>query len=167
MGRVYWITGLAGAGKTTVGTKLYEKLKENKTNVIRLDGDNLREVFQNHDYSYEGRKQLGFQYSRLCKMLSEQNIDVVMCTIVMYDDVRAWNRANIADYVEIYLEVELEELIRRDQKGIYTRALSKNEKEVAGMNMKTELPKQPDLIIKNYGDISPDDALKMIKERFL
>ena len=100
-------------------------------------------------------------------MLSEQNIDVVMCTIVMYDDVRAWNRANIADYVEIYLEVELEELIRRDQKGIYTRALSKDEKEVAGMNMKTELPKQPDLIIKNYGDISPDDALKMIEERFL
>lgn len=166
MAYVYWVTGLSGAGKTTIGKMLYQHLKEKKDNVIRLDGDSLREVFQNQDYTYEGRKALGFQYSRLCQMLSLQEIDVVICTIAMYDDVREWNREHISGYREIYLEVDMEELIRRDQKGLYSRALRQEEKDVSGMNMATELPKKPNIIIHNYGDTTPQKALKMIIERF-
>lgn len=162
MSNVYWITGLSGAGKTTVGTKLYEYLKAKKDNVIRLDGDVLRECFLNHDYSHEGRKELGFQYGRLCRMLSAQDIDVVICTIAMYDEVREWNRANIDGYREIYLEVSIEELIRRDQKGIYSGALRNEVRDVYGVNLEPELPKNPDLIIQNYGEIRPEDALNTI-----
>lgn len=165
MAYVYWVTGLSGAGKTTIGKMLYQHLKEKKDNVIRLDGDSLREIFQNQDYTYEGRKALGFQYSRLCRMLSLQDIDVVICTIAMYDGVREWNREHIAGYREIYLEVDMEELIRRDQKGLYSRAL-RQEEDVSGMNMVTELPKNPDIVIHNYGDTSPQKALKMIIGRF-
>lgn len=45
MGVVYWITGLAGAGKTTIGKLLYEKIKEEYPNTVFLDGDTLRKVF--------------------------------------------------------------------------------------------------------------------------
>jgi adenylylsulfate kinase len=165
-GTVYWVTGLSGAGKTTVGTLLFDKLRKEKANVIRLDGDILREVFQTYDYSYEGRKALGFEYARLCRMIASQGIDVVICTIAMYDDVRSWNRENIPLYREIYLEVSMEELMRRDQKGIYSRAQKKEESNVSGVNMETELPKNPDMIVRNYGDITPEDALKQICERF-
>ena len=165
MAKVYWITGLSGAGKTTVGKRLFDLIKEKQNNIVRLDGDILRDVFQNQDYTYEGRKALGFKYSRLCKMLADQGIDVIICTIAMYDDVRKWNRDNIEEYVEIYLEVDMEELIRRDQKGIYSRALKEEEKNVSGMNMKTELPKNPDIIVKNYGDITPEKSLNIIKVR--
>lgn len=165
-GVVYWVTGLSGAGKTTVGTMLFEHLRSMKPNVIRLDGDILREVFQSYDYSYDGRKALGFEYSRLCRMISAQGIDVVICTIAMYDDVRAWNRENIPEYREIFLEVSMEELMRRDQKGIYSRASRNEEKNVSGVNMETELPKHPDLIIQNYGSITPQDALQRICEKF-
>ena len=44
MGTVYWITGLSGAGKTTIGKLLYEKIKEKEINTVFLDGDTLREV---------------------------------------------------------------------------------------------------------------------------
>ncbi len=157
-GTVYWVTGLSGAGKTTVGTMLYDHIKSKKDNVIRLDGDILREVFQNKDYSREGRKALGYQYSRLCKMIASQGIDVVICTIAMFDELRAWNRENIENYMEIYLEVTMEELIRRDQKGMYTNAQT----DLSGVSQEAELPKNPDVVIKNYGTITPEMALKTI-----
>ncbi len=162
MGYVYWVTGLSGAGKTTVGTKLYEYLREKKPNVIRMDGDILRNIFQCYDYTFDGRKALGFQYAKLCKMLSDQGIDVVICTVVMFDEVRQWNRENITDYREIYLEVELDELIRRDQKGLYSKATANKEENVCGVNMDVELPKFPDIKISNYGEITPDIAFQMI-----
>lgn len=161
-GTVYWITGLSGAGKTTLGSKLYEYMKLERKEVVFLDGDILREVFQSYDYSMEGRKSLAFQYARLCKMLYEQGIDVIICTISMFDEVRLWNRNHIANYVEIYLEVKLEELIKRDQKGLYSRAQKCLEKDVAGMNNAVELPKNPDLVIRNYGNISKEDAFECV-----
>jgi adenylylsulfate kinase len=152
------VTGLSGAGKTTVGGKLYSSLKEKKSNVVMLDGDILRSVFQAFDYSTEGRKSLGFQYSRLCRMLSDQGIDVVICTIAMYDELREWNRKNISSYVEIYLEVSLEELKKRDQKGLY----SSGTQNVVGATATVELPKNPDIVIQNYGETTADKALEII-----
>ena len=162
IGNVYWITGLYGAGKTTVGIKLYEYLKSIKDNVIRLDGDIMREVFQNKDYSIEGRRALGYQYARLCRMLSAQGIDVVICCIVMFDEVRKWNRENIPNYHEIFLDVAMDELIRRNQKGIYTDKTQS----VYGISIDAELPKAPDLTIKNYGNVSADIAFVEIVEAF-
>ncbi len=161
MGRVYWITGLSGAGKTTIGKLLFTSLKAKKENIIRLDGDELRYIFNNSDYSYEGRKRLGFQYSRLCKMLADQDNDVIICTIAMFDDVRAWNRENIDDYFEIYLEVTLDELVKRDYKGVYAGKIS-GKKNIYGLDLKVEYPKEPNLIIRNYGDVLPEDAIKLI-----
>lgn len=166
-GTVYWITGLSGAGKTTVGTMFYEQIKETKDNVIRLDGDILRSVFLNQDYSTEGRKALGYEYSRLCKMIATQGIDVVICTVVMYDEVRKWNRENIEKYREVYLEVPIEELSRRDQKGLYSKAKSTDDTPVCGITLDVELPKNPDLVIRNYGNTTPEEACRQIIESFL
>lgn len=164
VGTVFWITGLSGAGKTTIGTMVYDYLKERKPNVVRLDGDILRQVFANNDYSLEGRKKLSFEYSRLCKMLSEQNIDVVISVISMFDEVREWNRKNIRSYKEIYLEVTMEELIRRNQKGLYKESSVK--KSVYGIDIEAQLPQKPDLTISNYGDVTPKRALEMILKKF-
>jgi len=166
VGVVYWITGLSGAGKTTVGLKLYTYLKAKQNNIVRLDGDVLRGMFKNANYTYEGRKILAFQYGSLCKMLSDQGIDVIICTVSMHDEVRTWNRENIANYKEIYLKVTMEELVRRDQKGLYSNAINNIQGTVSGVNIQAELPKNPDLIIRNYGEVNPDNALKKIIERF-
>lgn len=161
-GTVYWITGLAGSGKTTIGKLLYDSIKFNKDNVILLDGDKLRELYESQDYSYDGRKKLAIKYAKLCKMISEQGIDVICCTISMFDECRIWNRENILNYKEIYLKVSIDELIRRDQKELYTKALRKEIKNVMGIDIDFEAPKQPDLLIENNGEISPEEIVNNI-----
>ncbi|MBD5462855.1 MAG: adenylyl-sulfate kinase [Lachnospiraceae bacterium] len=165
-GKVFWITGLSGAGKTTVGTLLYESIKREKNNIVLLDGDNLREVFKSVDYTLEGRKNLGYKYAELCKMLSAQGIIVVICTICMFDEVRAWNRENIENYIEIYLEVDINELIRRDQKGLYSAATAGKRDNVMGINLDFEAPKHPDLVLDNSGEKTPEEQVEIILERY-
>lgn len=150
-GNVFWITGLSGAGKSTLGTLLYEKHKSNIKQLVLLDGDQLRYIIDNQDYSQTGRKKVAYQYSRFCKLLSDQGIDVIICTISMYEDLRQWNRDNIDRYCEVYVRVPIKELIRRDQKNLYSRALNGEISDVLGINADFEEPKKANIIIDNDG----------------
>ena len=165
-GRVFWITGLSGAGKTTIGRELYQQLKEKNRFILFLDGDTLREVFGNDlGYSREDRMQCAMRYSRICKMLSEQGTDVIICTISMFDAVREWNREHIKDYIEVYVKVPMDILIQRNQKDLYQSVLKGENKEVVGFSLKLELPKSPDVVIENIGKYAPADlAEHIIKE---
>jgi len=151
---VYWITGLSGAGKTTIGYEYYLYLKSTLNNVIFLDGDELREIMGG-DFGYEldERKRLAYCYARISKMLSNQGNHVVIATISMFNEVREWNRDNIENYFEIYIKVPIEVLIQRDQKNIY----SNKHKNVIGFNIQMEEPLNPDIVIFNDGKKSPQE----------
>jgi cytidine diphosphoramidate kinase len=160
---LYWLTGLSGAGKTTIGSMFYARLKEVKNNIVYLDGDVLREIFGNsQNYSPDERKILAMSYSRLCKMLTEQGIDVVIATISMFHEVREWNRENIKNYNEIYIKVPMEVLITRDQKKLYSRALLGEVKHVMGIDVEVEEPTNPDVIINNDGSSTPEDMMNQL-----
>lgn len=147
-GVVYWITGLSGAGKTTVGKLLTNKLKTKKSNVVFLDGDILRSVFGTQTgYTPKERLDLAMRYSRLCQMLAMQEIDVVCATISMFHEVRNWNRESIPNYKEVYLKAPIKLLIERDQKQLYSRALNGEINNVMGVDVPIEEPTNPDLII--------------------
>lgn len=168
MSTVYWITGLSGAGKTTIGRLLYEKIKEKNVNTVFLDGDIMRKVFGDDlGYSKEERRKCAMRYSRLCAMLQEQQINVVCCTISMFDSVREWNRANIRNYKEIYVRVSMDTLRKRDQKGLYSGITEEKQKEVVGIHMDIEEPKQPDLILDNDGERTPEEQAEIIEGNLL
>lgn len=161
-GTLYWVTGLSGAGKTTVGTLLYQYLKQKKEAVVLLDGDMLRTVSDNHDYTDEGRDRMAYQNMRLFRLLTDQGIDVVSCVIGMREKYRAWNRENVPNYKEIYLKVSIDELIQRDSKGLYRQVLNKETKDVYGIDLSFEEPEHPDVVVENEGATGPEDALRAI-----
>lgn len=163
---VYWITGLAGAGKTTIGEVFYQQLKKRKDNVVFLDGDILRRVLGDDlGYSRDERLKCARRYSNICQLLSEQGIDVVICTISMFHEVRDWNRKHIKDYKEIYVMVTEKELIRRDKKGLYSGAKQGIVEDVVGIDIALELPQNPDVIIENDMTRTPEELALEIQER--
>ena len=151
-GTVYFFTGLAGAGKTTIGGLFHRRLKARKPNVILADGDKMRIITLSTGYSTQERRDRALQSFRLWKEIADQGIDVVVCSIAMYDAGRDWNRENIENYVEIYVKTNWETLIRRDQKGLY----SSGRKDVVGVDLPYDEPKEPDAVVENDGQETPE-----------
>lgn len=168
MGTVYWITGLSGAGKTTIGELFYKKIKEQYPNTVFFDGDMLRKVFGDDlGYTEGERRKCAMRYSRLCALLQQQGIHVVCCTISMFDSIREWNRANIINYKEIYVKVSMETLCKRDQKGLYSGVTQEKEKDIVGIHVNFEEPKYPDVILNNNGEQSPEEQVEKLINIFL
>lgn len=166
MGAVYWITGLSGAGKTTIGKIFYNKMKEKYVNTVFLDGDELRGVFGNDlGYTEDERRKCAMRYARLCLLLESQGFHVICCTISMFDSVRDWNRKNIPGYMEIYIKVPMDILYKRDQKKLYSRSGTGKQDKVAGVDFNIEEPKNPDLVLYNDGEITPEEQVDKILEK--
>lgn len=158
-GILYWITGLSGAGKTTIGNRLYYQMKPKKNDTIILDGDILKKIAgKDLGYGWEERLERAYRYSALCKLLTDQGINVIICTIAMFDEIRDWNRENIENYIEIFLDVELEVLKARNRKELY----SKGRRDIAGIDVEVEYPKNPDIIIKNNGEQLIEESVQRI-----
>ena len=148
-GVMYWITGLAGVGKTTIGTALHERIKTFNQAVVMLDGDALREVFGNDlGYTAEDRYKCAMRYARLSKYLCDQGITVICCTISMFEKVRQWSRNNVSKYIEVYVKASDKTLEERDKKNLYSGGYSN----VAGINQPVEVPVSPHITLNNDGD---------------
>lgn len=162
-GVLYWITGLSGAGKTTIGNRLYYELRKKYSNVVLLDGDILKNIVGEHlGYNEIDRRKRAMKYAQLCKMLTDQGLIVICCTIAMYDEVRIWNKKNNKGYVEVFLDVSEDILRQRDQKGLYTKYQKGSLKNIAGIDVKVELPQNPDLILKNDGELTIAECVARI-----
>ena len=140
-----WITGLSAAGKTTVAAKIYEYLNKRYDNIISLDGDELRRIFQMSSASYarDDRIKLGLTYSRLVKELTSQDFFVIIAVIGLYDEIHLWNNENISPYFDVVLNVPMHELEKRDPKGLYMRFRKGMVKNVAGLDFKVDFPSSP------------------------
>ena len=162
-GTVFWITGLSGAGKTTVATALSSALDRRGRPHVRLDGDERRTVFADVDrHDHQARRMLSRRYAGLCRLISHQGLDVVCSTISLFHDIHRWNRDNIENYVEVFLDVDRAVLAARDPKGLYRRADAGELDNVAGLDLAVELPEAPDLTVRNDGRQTPEQVARAI-----
>ncbi|MBT3533107.1 MAG: adenylyl-sulfate kinase [Rhodospirillaceae bacterium] len=166
-GIVYWITGLSGAGKTTLAAALTQKLQLGKNKVVHFDGDQLRAIFRMTDvHDPAARLDLAFRYARLCQTVAVQGVDVVCSTISLFPEIHQWNRENNPRYAEIYLKVSMDVLKARDDKFIYARAMTGEISNVVGIDIPLVEPAAPDLIIENDGRYRPEQAAELILRHF-
>ena len=82
----------------------------------------------------------------------------------MFEEVRNWNKKNISNYKEVYIKVPIDILINRDQKGLYSKAIKGEIKNVVGIDIKVDEPKNPDFVCVNDGSKS---IQKLANEIFL
>ena len=152
-GFVLWITGLSGSGKTTLAKSFYAQYKPTFPSLVLLDGDQLREILLDREEHVKGsfgrqeRVRIALKYSHICKLLSSQGISVVISTISMFNEVFDWNRKNLKNYFEVFIDIPITELCLRDPKDIYKKFYRNEISNVAGLDLKVDKPKTPDLVI--------------------
>ena len=160
---VIWLIGLSGSGKTTFSTALYNLIKPYVPNLVRVDGDLVRDMFKNDvDHSIEGREKNAHRISHLTKYLSDQNIHVIAAVLSNFPVWQKWNRNNIKNYKEIYLKSSMETLFKRDNKNLYKSALSGQTNNVVGIDIPFQEPKNPDIIIENEIEHNKEKILNNI-----
>tara|TARA_B100002051_G_scaffold142286_1_gene134922 strand:- start:1343 stop:1864 length:522 start_codon:yes stop_codon:yes gene_type:complete len=161
-GILFWVTGFSGSGKTKISKKIYPKLKKIYGPTVLFSGDDIRRIFKLRGYSPKDRFETVMKYCKLAKFVTSQNVNVVFAVIGMMDKIRAWNRKNITNYVEIYIKSDLKKIINKKKKKIY----HKNKKHIVGFDIKPEFPKRPDIILindfkKDINTISKELILKI------
>lgn len=163
---VYWITGLSGAGKTTLARLLQAHLRAQGLPATLVDGDVLRAIIGGESgYDIASRRIVAMQIARCCDWLSQQGIPVVCATISLFHDCQRWNREHIPEYKEILLRVSLETLVARDQKGLYSAARRGEGGEVVGLDLEPEWPEQPDVILDGAENFSPAQLLQKLLDQ--
>jgi adenylylsulfate kinase len=152
---VLWITGISGAGKTTVADAIRDILKPSFPQLVRLDGDEIREVFgKSLGYSAEDRSIQIQRIQRLALVLSRQQIIVIVAALYSHPSLLEWNSKNLPNYFEVHLDASLDLVKNRDSKGLYGQAEQMEIPNIVGLDIPRYDPVSPDLHI-NADNVPP------------
>jgi cytidine diphosphoramidate kinase len=163
---VVWFIGKSASGKTEIGRRVQEELRDRLGNVVYFDGDELRNAISwELGFTVEERAISERRRSRLCKLLADQGFHVVCSGISNEPGVRDWNKRNIENYYEIYLRVPDKILEERDPKEIYGKFSRLEITNVVGMDIPFIEPINPAMVIDNDGSLTPQEIVEIIIER--
>lgn len=143
-GILFWITGLSGSGKTTIGKKIYKFVTNKFGPTILVSGDDLRDIFKLKRYDHSSRMQYLNYYLNFNKKITNQRINVIMCVVGLSEQIRIKNKKIFKNYVEIYIKSSVNLIKNNKKKKTYD-----NKKNVWGVDLKPQFPKSPDILIKN------------------
>lgn len=155
-GATVWLTGLSGAGKTTIAGVVAGQLRAAGREVEVLDGDELRRgLSAGLGFSREDRdthvRRVGF----VAELLARHGVIVLVPVIAPYaatrDEVRAHHDAHATAYLEVHVATPLAECTRRDVKGLYARATAGELTGMTGVDDPYEEPDKPDLRLDTTG----------------
>lgn len=149
-GRVIWLTGYSGSGKTTIGRLLEKKLFSTNHHVILLDGDNIRHgLCSDLGFSPKDRDENLRRVAEVARLLVENGM-IVICTFISpMKKQRDFVRSLVGkDFVEVYAKCPIDVCARRDVKGLYEKYELGQLKELTGLDAPYEEPDSPDLILE-------------------
>ncbi len=145
-GFTVWLTGLSGAGKSTIAQALARALEERGLRVEVLDGDVVRKnLSKGLGFSKEDRDTNVMRVGWVCQLLNKHGVVAIAALISPYRDTRDRVRAMIPRFVEVYVHAPLEVLIQRDVKGLYKKALAGEIQNFTGISDPYEPPEHPEV----------------------
>lgn len=159
---IIWLIGISGAGKTTLGRKLEKHYKDKGLKTYLLDGDEVRNLFEN-DLGYtDADREANIKRIILGAYLLDRNdIIGIICNISPFQHLRDLARRKIAGYNEIYLDKDIQVSMKNDVKGIYKENMGKTD--IVGLGQRFDEPVNCDLCIK-VDEMTEDESFKMIQE---
>jgi adenylyl-sulfate kinase len=164
-GFVLWMTGLSGAGKTTIALILVEELKKRGVRVERLDGDVVREsLTRDLGFTKEDRDKNIERITFVAKLLSRNNVGCVCSFISPYQEVRNMVRANTTNFLEVFIDAPLEVVIDRDVKGLYQKAIAGEIPNFTGISDPFEAPANPDIHVRTDRQTPQESAQFLLTE---
>lgn len=164
--RIIWFTGLSGAGKSTIANILDQKLFALGNHTMLLDGDNLRHGL-NRDLGFteadrvENIRRVG----EVAKLMVDSGLIVICSFISPYKAERDMVRSLVAegDFIEVFVNTPIEECMRRDPKGLYSKAKEGKIKNFTGIDAPYEAPERPEIRLETVGH-RPDELADQIVE---
>ncbi|MCS7048424.1 MAG: adenylyl-sulfate kinase, partial [Verrucomicrobiae bacterium] len=149
-GGVIWLTGLSGAGKSTIATELERELFHMGVHTYVLDGDNIRHgLSANLGFSPEDRTENIRRVAEVAKLFADAGVLVITAFISPYRDDRRLARSIMreGDFVEVYVNAPIEVCEQRDPKGLYKKARAGQIKNFTGIDAPYEPPENPEIIV--------------------
>jgi len=147
---ILWFTGLSGSGKSTIASAVEQKLFELGHHTYLLDGDNVRHGL-NKDLSFtnEDRVENIRRIGELSKLMVDAGLLVMAAFISPFRSDRRMVRDLVQSYefIEVYMDISLDECERRDPKGLYKKARKGEIKNFTGIDSEYEVPPQPEVVI--------------------
>jgi adenylyl-sulfate kinase len=145
-----WLTGLSGAGKSTIAFELERRLMIAGHLAFVLDGDNIRHgLSRDLGFSPEDRSENIRRIAEVAKLVNDAGLIVITSFISPYSDDRAMAREIVGNnrFIETYLSTDIAECERRDPKGLYKKVRAGKIPEFTGITAPYEAPEQPELAI--------------------
>ena len=164
-GTTIWLTGLSGAGKTTIAEEI--KSREAMGSLIIIDGDELRKGINcNLGFSDKERNENVFRASHICKILNDNGIDVMACIMSPTEEQRRIAESVIGKekFFLTYVMCDIETLVKRDTKGLYQKYLRGEVKNMVGFDLPYEDPKEKHICVNTRVDNVEKCATKIIEK---
>ena len=163
-GFTIWLTGLSGAGKTTISDALEPLLRERGiTKLEKLDGDVVRtHLSKGLGFSKEDRDTNIRRIGWVAEVLTRNGVCVIASAISPYREIRDEVRRNVGDFVEVYVKCSIPELTRRDVKGLYERAIRGEIKNFTGISDPYEEPLSAEVVVDTEAEDIEDSVAKVL-----
>ncbi len=148
--RVLWLTGLSGAGKSTIGRESSRRLCERRSQAYVLDGDNVRHGLNSDlGFSPENRKENIRRVAEVAKLFVDAGFIVITSFISPYKEDRERARMifSAGDFVEVHVKADVFVCEKRDTKGLYKKARQGLIPEFTGISAPYEAPDNPEICV--------------------
>jgi adenylylsulfate kinase len=164
-GFTVWFTGLPSSGKSTLAGMLFADLEARGMKVELLDGDVVRtNLSKGLGYSREDRDTNILRIGWVAERLTYHGVAVIVSAISPYRATRDRVRAQVGDFVEVYVSCPVEECARRDVKGLYEKAMRGEITEFTGVSDPYEPPANPEITVET-DKLSPEESIDLILTR--
>jgi adenylyl-sulfate kinase len=168
-GFILWMTGLSGAGKTTLTTELVSSLRNHGLAIEVLDGDEVRtNLSKGLGFSKDDRDTNVRRIGYVSRLLSRNGVGVITAAISPYRDVRDEVRRSVENdgalFIEVYVKCPIAVLAERDVKGLYKKALAGEIKEFTGVSDPYEEPLDPEVVVSTDVETLDQSTAKILKE---